>query len=74
MCYLKNDNPLRKNTNKRAIFQRCLRKSEREYLRGANLNDTIKRVETKTCFKYPEREYLRGANLNDTIKRAKNQG
>lgn len=33
MCYLKNDNPLRKNTNKRAIFQRCLRKSEREYLR-----------------------------------------
>lgn len=74
MCYLKNDNPLRKNTIKRAIFQRCLRKSEREYLRGVNLNDTIKRVETKTCFKYPEREYLRGANLNDTIKRAKNQG
>ena len=67
MCYLKNDNPLRKNTIKRAIFQRCLRKSEREYLRGANLNDTIKRVETKTCFKYPEREYIRDFYRNDTI-------
>ena len=67
MCYLKNDNPLRKNTNKRAIFQRCLRKSEREYFRDFYRNDTIKRVETKTCFKYPEHEYLRGASLNDTI-------
>jgi hypothetical protein len=47
MCYLKNDNPLRKNTNKRAIFQRCLRKSEREYLRGASLNDTIKRAKNQ---------------------------
>ena len=44
MCYLKNDNPLRKNTNKRAIFQRCLRKSEREYFRGASVNDAIKRA------------------------------
>ena len=47
MCYLKNDNPLRKNTIKRAIFQRCLRKSEREYFRGANLNDTIKRAKNQ---------------------------
>ena len=44
MCYLKNDNPLRKNTIKRAIFQRCLRKSEREYLRDFYRNDTIKRA------------------------------
>ena len=47
MCYLKNDNPLRKNTIKRAIFQRCLRKSEREYFRGASLNDTIKRAKNQ---------------------------
>lgn len=47
MCYLKNDNPLRKNTIKRAIFQRCLRKSEHEYFRGASLNDTIKRAKNQ---------------------------
>lgn len=47
MCYLKNDNPLRKNTNKRAIFQRCLRKSEREYFRDFYRNDTIKRAKNQ---------------------------
>ena len=52
----------------------CFKYPEREYLRGANLNDTNKRVETKTCFKYPEREYLRDFYCNDTIKRAKKQG
>lgn len=33
MCYLKNDNPLRKNTIKRAKYKIYLSISEREYFR-----------------------------------------
>ena len=48
--------------------------SEREYLRGANLNDTIKRAKKQQNFVFSEPEYLRDFYRNDTNKRAKNQG
>ena len=43
--------------------------SERECLRGANLNDTIKRAKKQQNFVFSEPEYLRDFYRNDTIKR-----